>query len=189
MIKEFTPYSNLWVTANKWFTNIEVWMNGEWESLDAVAAEKFIEESVRIIGSVIRFFRERDIEPILKIAQIVKGKLDDFKSQKSGLSLDLVKISIDLYGEKEGELWSDLIKTNESISEIHQQEKEEETELQRARAEIEAWREERWERLREASEAHLKKEAEAKRKLDMTTTRSTIEEAKVSAVDSAKNLE
>ena len=79
MIKEFTPYSNLWVTANKWFTNIEVWMNGEWESLDAVAAEKFIEESVRIIGSVIRFFRERDIEPILKIAQIVKGKLDDFK--------------------------------------------------------------------------------------------------------------
>ena len=79
MVKEFTPYSNLWVTANKWFNNIDVWMNGDWETLDAVAAEKFIEESVRIIGTVIRFFRERDIEAILKIAQIVKGKLDEFR--------------------------------------------------------------------------------------------------------------
>ena len=54
-------------------------MNGEWDTLDAVAAEKFVEESVRIIGTVIRFFRERDIEAILKIAQIVKGKLDEFR--------------------------------------------------------------------------------------------------------------
>ena len=57
MVKEFTPYSNLWVTANQWFTNIEKWMNGEWETLDAVAAEKFVEDSVRIVGTVIRFFK------------------------------------------------------------------------------------------------------------------------------------
>ena len=31
--------------------------NGEWETLDAVAAEKFVEDSVRIIGTVIRFFK------------------------------------------------------------------------------------------------------------------------------------
>ena len=42
MVKQFTPYSNLWVTANKWFKNIDEWMNGDWETLDAVSAEKFI---------------------------------------------------------------------------------------------------------------------------------------------------
>ena len=30
MVKEFTPYSNLWITSHNWFTNIEHWMNGEW---------------------------------------------------------------------------------------------------------------------------------------------------------------
>lgn len=38
MVKEFTPYSNLWITAHQWFENIEKWTNGEWESLDAPAA-------------------------------------------------------------------------------------------------------------------------------------------------------
>jgi len=47
--------------------------------LDAPAAEKFMEESVRVLGGTIRFFKERDIEAILKIAQAVKGQLDEFK--------------------------------------------------------------------------------------------------------------
>ena len=79
MVKEFTPYSNLWITGNKWFTNIESWLNGEWETLDAAAAEKFVEDSVRIFATVMRFFKERDIEPILKIAQTIKAQLDEFR--------------------------------------------------------------------------------------------------------------
>lgn len=35
-----------------------------------------MEESVRVLGGTIRFFKERDIEAILKIAQAVKGQLD-----------------------------------------------------------------------------------------------------------------
>mgnify|MGYP000969673680 CR=1 FL=1 len=76
MIKEFTPYSNLWITCHNWFENIEIWMNGDWATLDAPAAEKFVDESVRIIGGVIRFFKERDIDSILKIATVVKAQLD-----------------------------------------------------------------------------------------------------------------
>jgi dynein heavy chain len=30
MVKEFTPYSNLWITGHNWFTNIQKWMHGEW---------------------------------------------------------------------------------------------------------------------------------------------------------------
>lgn len=76
MVKEFTPYSNLWITAHNWFVNIEKWLHGEWETLDAPAAEKFVDESVRVIASCTRFFKERDIEAILKIASVVKGQLD-----------------------------------------------------------------------------------------------------------------
>lgn len=42
MVKEFTPYSNLWVTGHNWFENIQKWMHGDWETLDAPAAEKFV---------------------------------------------------------------------------------------------------------------------------------------------------
>lgn len=38
MVKEFTPYSNLWITSHNWFENIQNWINGEWETLDAPAA-------------------------------------------------------------------------------------------------------------------------------------------------------
>ena len=79
MVKQFTPYSNLWITGHKWFENIENWMNGDWETLDAPAAERFVEDSVRTIASCSRFFKERDIESILKIANMIKGQLDEFK--------------------------------------------------------------------------------------------------------------
>lgn len=43
MIRDFTPFSNLWITADQWFNNSKEWLNGEWETLDAVSAEKFVE--------------------------------------------------------------------------------------------------------------------------------------------------
>lgn len=61
MVKEFTPYSNLWITAHQWFENTENWHNGDWDSLDAPAAERFMEESVRVLAGTTRFFKERDI--------------------------------------------------------------------------------------------------------------------------------
>jgi dynein heavy chain len=30
MVREFTPYSNLWITADQWFENSKSWLNGEW---------------------------------------------------------------------------------------------------------------------------------------------------------------
>lgn len=38
-----------------------------------------MDESVRVLGGTIRFFKERDIEAILKISQAVKVQLDEFK--------------------------------------------------------------------------------------------------------------
>lgn len=72
MEKEFLPYQNLWITAHMWYKNQEAWMTGEWESLDAVAAEKFVEDSLQLLTKSIRSFKERGIAPIQAIAQKVK---------------------------------------------------------------------------------------------------------------------
>lgn len=46
MQKEFAPYSNLWLTADKWTKYKASWLNDEFETVDAVAAEKFVEEVI-----------------------------------------------------------------------------------------------------------------------------------------------
>jgi dynein heavy chain len=34
MIKEFKPYSDLWLTTRTWYTRHQAWTEGEWEDLD-----------------------------------------------------------------------------------------------------------------------------------------------------------
>jgi hypothetical protein len=29
MVKEFTPYSNLWLTTTNWFKNVEIWKSND----------------------------------------------------------------------------------------------------------------------------------------------------------------
>lgn len=72
MEKEFQPYSNMWITADQWFKNQEHWLHGEWNTLDAVAAEKFVEDSIQLLNKSIRSFRDRKIDTIMAIAQKVK---------------------------------------------------------------------------------------------------------------------
>jgi dynein heavy chain len=43
-------------------------MNDELDTVDAVAAEKFVEDSIRVLTGVCRFFKERELNNVLKIA-------------------------------------------------------------------------------------------------------------------------
>lgn len=79
MQREFLPYSNLWITADNWIKNCNSWLNDPFETLDAPGAERFVDEGGRTLTGCMRFFRERQIEPILKIAQKVKQQFDEFK--------------------------------------------------------------------------------------------------------------
>ena len=45
---------------------------------------------------------------------IIIGKLDNFESQKAGIP-DIHKISVGLYGKNEGQLWEDIVNTQEEI--------------------------------------------------------------------------
>ena len=48
---------------------------------------------------------------------IIIGKLDDYKSQQSGVP-DIHRISIELYGENDGEIWEEVVEQQEPLSEI-----------------------------------------------------------------------
>lgn len=48
---------------------------------------------------------------------IIIGKLDDFKSQKTGIT-DIHKISIGLYGEQEGKLWEDIVSKEQPLMDM-----------------------------------------------------------------------
>lgn len=52
------------------------WLEGEWEDLDAEAAEKFIDESSRTLIGSIRHFKEREHGAVLKIAETIKQEID-----------------------------------------------------------------------------------------------------------------
>ena len=49
---------------------------------------------------------------------IIVGKLDDFESQKAGIP-KMPTISIEMYGENEGDSWENLVKTNDALQDIY----------------------------------------------------------------------
>jgi long-chain acyl-CoA synthetase len=51
---------------------------------------------------------------------IIIGKLDDYDSQKSVIP-DIPKVSVDLYGQNDGAIWEELIKTNDPLEDIYNQ--------------------------------------------------------------------
>lgn len=79
MVREFQPYSNLWLTTHRWKIGKVNWMTDPWAELNAVEAEKFVDDGSRNLQQVIRFFKDKDLGPMLKIAQSIKSEIDEFK--------------------------------------------------------------------------------------------------------------
>jgi len=44
------------------------WLHGKWEELDAISAEKFVEDGIKTLNGVMRHFKERELPNIAKIA-------------------------------------------------------------------------------------------------------------------------
>ena len=77
--KEFKPFSDLWLTTNKWHDRYAHWMYDEWETIDGAEIEETVETSSKTINTVLRHFRNRDMQTILPVAEDIKAKIDDFK--------------------------------------------------------------------------------------------------------------
>ena len=86
MAKDFLPYSHLWLTTTNWIHNREAWMYGEWFSIDAEECEKFVEDSIKNLNFSIRYFKDKGIQHIQKIAETIKYQIDEFRPKVPLLS-------------------------------------------------------------------------------------------------------
>lgn len=77
--KDFTPYFTLWSIVNRWYTDITVWMNNQFQTIDANAAEKFVEESFRNIINANKYFKDKSMPHIASIGEAVKANMEEFK--------------------------------------------------------------------------------------------------------------
>ena len=54
-------------------------MHDPWDQLDAKELEEIFDNANKVMGGVLRYFREKDLPAIFKIAEQMKKKVDDFK--------------------------------------------------------------------------------------------------------------
>lgn len=78
MVKEFTPYSNLWTTTKVWHEKHKHWLECPWEELNAIELEEITLNSFKTMQKTLAFFKTKDFPKITSISQIMKDKIDEF---------------------------------------------------------------------------------------------------------------
>lgn len=79
MMKDFQPYSSLWLTTRTWFTRHEAWTTGAWEELDPEELDQTFEQCLKAMNQVVRYFKDKEFPQITANAQAMKAKVDEFK--------------------------------------------------------------------------------------------------------------
>ena len=64
---------------NRWYTDIDIWNDNQFTTIDADAAEKFVEESFRSIVSANKYFKDRSMSQIVAIGEKVRQEMEAFK--------------------------------------------------------------------------------------------------------------
>ena len=84
IIREFTPYQNLWLTAEKFYSRYKSWLNGKWEELKGKEVEETVENGLKTIQMVGRYFKDKATTiqngpKILEISDTIRKSLDEFR--------------------------------------------------------------------------------------------------------------
>lgn len=79
MGKEYKPYYDLWTTVETWRSSHQRWLNDALEEVDAQNVEDTVDLANKTMAQVLRFFRDKDLPGISKIADDIKVAVDAFK--------------------------------------------------------------------------------------------------------------
>jgi len=81
MSKDFIQYYNLWTTVEAWNKRYHSWLNDPFDELDSVQVEETVENAKKTMSQVMRYFRDKELPGIIKIADSIKTKVDEFAPQ------------------------------------------------------------------------------------------------------------
>jgi len=81
MTKDFKPYYDLWTVVEQWRTCHHSWLHDAFEEVDATTVEDTVDNANKTMAQVMRFFRDKELPGILKIADGTKRAVEDFKPQ------------------------------------------------------------------------------------------------------------
>ena len=81
MSKDFIQYYNLWTTVEAWNKRHHSWLNDPFDELDPMQVEETVENAKKTMSQVMRYFRDKELPGIIKIADGIKTKVDDFAPQ------------------------------------------------------------------------------------------------------------
>jgi ligand-binding sensor domain-containing protein len=79
MQKDFKCYYDLWTVLETWKTSHKSWLNDSFDEIDAGSVEEIVDNSNKLMSQVIRFFRDKELPDILKIAETTKSDVEEFK--------------------------------------------------------------------------------------------------------------
>ena len=60
---------------HRWYSDIDQWNDNPFSEIDANAAEKFVEESIRAITASNRVFKDKAMSQIVAIGEKVKSEM------------------------------------------------------------------------------------------------------------------
>jgi dynein heavy chain len=81
MQKEFKPYYDLWTVVETWKKSHASWLNDPFDEIDAQQVEDCVDNSAKVMAQVLRYFRDKELPDILKIAEGVRVQVEEFKPQ------------------------------------------------------------------------------------------------------------
>ena len=83
--KKFKPYYDLWTNVHCWLDRNPHWMNDEWANVDALGAEKFVEDGPKLLAGCLRVFKDKDpienYEKVMALSSKSKNEIDTFKKK------------------------------------------------------------------------------------------------------------
>jgi len=78
MIKDFKPYYDLWTWVETYRKSHHSWCNDPFDELDAQDVEDKVDNANKVMAQVLRFFRDKEVPGIVKIAEQLKADVSDF---------------------------------------------------------------------------------------------------------------
>ena len=74
----FTPYFELWTNIQDWEGNMKSWLNDDFLSLDPTKLEESVGDAQRIINKNLKLFRNKNMNKIVKVAEVIQERISDF---------------------------------------------------------------------------------------------------------------